>query len=508
MDGAGTNPLCDRAPSRLFGDLFPAVAMMNIMPAKDWADAIPRAPPADILEAFRSLRPDTPAAMLAFVRAWFDLPADVTTTFAAATLESHIEATWPALVRPWSERRLADSLLPLPHLSLAPGGRFRESYYWDTYFSLIGLRHRPDLIRAAAENCRWQIEQYGFVPNANRTYYLSRSQPPFFFKIVELQGEVQGKSVAAEFLPALIAEHQFWMDGADKLDPGQSHRRVVKLPDGAVLNRYWDDAAYPRDESYLWDVLAAQSAPGRASTDVYRDIRAACESGWDFSSRWLGQSSDPGSIMTTSILPSDLNSILFGLERFISDALAAQGDDTGARRYATYAENRSVAMNRYLWNTELGIFDDFDWKAGRLRYVPSAAAAAALFVGLADRQQAHATAALIQARLMAPGGLLPTAQKSDLQWDAPNGWAPLQWIAYAGLARYGLSSLAMDIRKRWLRTAEHVFRATGRLIEKYDILSLQPGSGGEYALQDGFGWTNGVIMAFIESGPADLERTV
>lgn len=507
MAGGDSETCRDCSPSSMLEELFPAVAMMNLMPAKDWADAIPKAPPAEILQAFRNQRSPTVPAMLAFVQTWFELPTDVVTSFAGASLESYIEATWPALVRTSSARRPADSLLPLPHLSLAPGGRFRESYYWDTYFSLIGLRHRPDLIRAAVENCRWQIEQRGFVPNANRTYYLTRSQPPFFFKMIELLGEVEGKQVVAEFLPALIAEHAFWMEGADSLEEGAAHRRVVKLPGGALLNRFWDDATHPRDEAYFWDVRTAQSATGRVSEDVYRDIRAACESGWDFSSRWLGAPGELGSIMTTSILPSDLNSILFGMERFLSDTLGSQGDTAGARRYAALAANRRDAMCRHLWNADLGAFDDFDWKASRLRGVASAAATAPLFFGLADAQQARATAVLIQSRLLARGGLLTTTQTSDLQWDSPNGWAPLQWIAYAGFSRYGFNALAADIRERWLNTAEQVFRATGRMIEKYDIVHIAPGGGGEYALQDGFGWTNGVIKAFLEARSASLDRS-
>ena len=507
MDGVDAIPTGDQSPSSLFGDLFPAVAMMNILPPKDWADAIPKSSPAQILEAFRTERPQTPTAMLAFVRVWFDLPREVTTTFQGVTLESHIEATWPALVRPASPRRPADSLLPLPQLSLAPGGRFRECYYWDSYFSLIGLRHRPDLIRAGAENCRWLIEQYGFVPNANRTYYLSRSQPPFFFKIVELLAEVESGHVISEFLPALIAEHHFWMDGAQVLQKaGEAFRRVVRLPDGAILNRYWDDVSAPRDEAYMWDVEAARSAPDRTSQGVYRDIRAACESGWDFSSRWLGKAGDFSSIMTTSLLPSDLNSILFGLERFIADALAEQGTVAGSDHYAELATRRRDAMCRHLWNEELGAFDDFDWKTGQLRGMAGAAAAAPLFFGLADTRQARATATFIKTHLLAPGGVLTTTQTSDLQWDSPNGWAPLQWIAFEGLTRYGFDALAADIRDRWLNVAEHVFRVTGRMIEKYDIVNLRPGGGGEYALQDGFGWTNGVIRAFLDARATSLSR--
>lgn len=488
-----------RTPSSLLGDLFSAVAVMSIVLPKDWADAIPKSSPGRILQAFRNQPLETPAAMLAFVHQWFTLPANIVSAGQAASIEAYISATWPALIRQTGVGGSGGSLLPLPNASLAPGGRFREAYYWDTYFTLVGLRHRPDLVRASAENFRWQIEQYGLVPNANRSYYLSRSQPPFLFKIVELLAEFEGSKVVEEFLPALIAEHRFWMDGAEaQRNPG-AFRRVVRLADDALLNRYWDDADQPRDESWLWDVETARAAPDRPASDVYRDIRAACESGWDFSSRWLAKANDFSSIITTSIIPSDLNSILFGLERFIAAGLIAQGDIVGGSRYSEFADRRRDAMCRHLWNAPLGAFDDLDWKAGRLRNNITAAAAAPLFFGLADADQASATASLIERHLLATGGLLTTTHLSDLQWDSPNGWAPLQWIAAEGLASYGFGAAAEEIRTRWLETVELVFRKTGRILEKYDVLNQAPGGGGEYVVQDGFGWTNGVTAAFLRA---------
>lgn len=488
----------DRTPSEIFGDLFAAVAMADIMPAKDWADATPRSSPAHILQAFRVRCPETPEALLAFVGEWFDRPAPVAATLRAATLDAHIEATWRALVRTPLASGAMDSLLPLPGQSLAPGGRFRECYYWDTYFTLLGLRHRPDLVRASAENFRWQIGQYGFAPNANRTYYLSRSQPPLLFKIVELLAELEGPHIIAEFLPALIGEHRFWMNGDAGLPAGGACRRVVKLPDGTLLNRYWDDRAAPRDESWRTDIITACAAPTREPEEVYRDIRAACESGWDFSSRWLANADDLSTIITTAIAPVDLNSILYGLERFIAAGLAEQGEPAGAGKYAALADRRGEGIRRHLWDGSRKAFSDLDWKTGCPRDTISAAVAAPLFFGVADAQQASATALLIHNHLLAPGGLLTTTRSSDLQWDSPNGWAPLQWMASEGLAAYGFGCTAEEIRTRWLATVERVFQKTGRVFEKYDVMTQEQGGGGEYAVQDGFGWTNGVTAAFLE----------
>lgn len=493
-------PVCaHQPPSRTFSDLFATVALMNLFPAKDWADALPKVAPERILDAFRTENPATPAAMLVFVRNWFDLPKEVLVNDKDASLERHIESTWPALIRPSLPQRSGDSLIALPYPSIAPGGRFRECYYWDTYFTLLGMRHRPEIIRASVDNFRWLIENFGFIPNGNRTYYLSRSHPPFFFKIIELLADVEGPDIIQDYLPALIQEHRFWMQGSANLETPGAHRRVVRLPDGSILNRYWDDQCTPRDESYAVDVATAALAPDRPSHEVYLDIRAACESGWDFSSRWLDRRGNLGSIATTSILPADLNSILFGLEQFIAAGLAASGDNPRADQYEALAASRRQSMNRHLWNETLGAFDDFDWRRGHLRGAASAAVSVPLFFGLATEDQARHTARLVQSQLLAPGGLLTTAAQTDLQWDAPNGWAPLHWIAANGLERYGHTGLASDIRTRWLNTVGTVFGSTNRLVEKYDVMALQPGGGGEYIVQDGFGWTNGVTKAFAET---------
>lgn len=487
----------DGPPSVLLGDLFAAVAHGNFMPAKDWADAAPKAPPREILEAFRTERPATAQDLRDFVLRWFDLPGAAASPPRSKDIATQIDRTWPALVRP-AGRADAGSLLSLPHPSVAPGGRFRECYYWDSYFALVGLKHRPELIRAAADNFSWQIAEFGFVPTANRTYYLSRSQPPLLFKIVELLSELEGEQVIATYLPALIAEYRFWVDGAEELTAPGASRRVVRLNDGGVLNRYWDDRAAPRDESWDVDVELARAASERPADQIYRDVRAACESGWDFTSRWLTKAGDLRTIRTTDIVPVDLNSILFGLEQFIARGLKEQGDLVGAEGYAEAAARRRTSMAHHAWNEALGAFDDFEWAGAGRRGVISAAMTTPLFFGLATDAQARATAQLVEQKLLAPGGVLSTTVETGLQWDAPNGWAPLQWFATEGLERYGFTELAEEIRRRWIGTVERVYRDTGRLVEKYDVVSLGPGGGGEYEVQDGFGWTNGVTKAFLE----------
>jgi hypothetical protein len=160
------------------------------------------------------------------------------------------------------------------------------------------------------------IDTYGHIPNGNRTYYLSRSQPPFFAAMVARAADRDGESLYGKYLPQLLREHEFWMQGADRLVPGTAHRRVVRLRDGTVLNRYWDDRAAPRDEAWREDIETARQS-GRPAAEVYRNLRATAESGWDFSSRWLADGRTLSTIRTIDILPVDLNALLHEMERAV-----------------------------------------------------------------------------------------------------------------------------------------------------------------------------------------------
>jgi alpha,alpha-trehalase len=343
------------------------------------------------------------------------------------------------------------------------------------------------------------IDRYGFIPNGTRTYYLGRSQPPFLALMVDLATD----PADPRHLKALRAEHAFWMRGADGLAAGGAAARVVRMPDGALLNRYWDDRAGPRDESWAEDVATARES-NRPAADIYRHLRAGAESGWDFSSRWLDDPRRLATIRTTDIVPIDLNSLLWRLEQGIARRCDQAGEAACARRFAGLAQARKRAIDRWLWQPREGRYADWDRIARRSTPILSAATLFPLFTGLANQRQADAVAGLTQAQLLGPGGLRTTRIASGQQWDSPNGWAPLQWVAVAGLARTGHEGLAKDIARRWIGTVDAAFRETGKMLEKYDVEQRRPGGGGEYPLQDGFGWTNGVTAALIARWP-DLD---
>jgi len=349
------------------------------------------------------------------------------------------------------------------------------------------------------------IDAYGHVPNGAGSYYLSRSQPPFFFAMVALLSPGDSAGAFARYLPELKSEYAFWMEGAEQLAPGGVHRRVIALEDGAILNRFWDDSDSPRDESYREDVAVARDAP-REPRQIYREIRAAAESGWDFSSRWFADNVSLASIETTEIIPVDLNSLLFGLENAIRAGCERVADHGCAEKFTRRAASRRAAIERYLWDEARGSFLDYRWTANYRVQVVSAATLYPLLTQVATDTEAASIARTVEKDLLKTGGIVATTQNTGQQWDAPNGWAPLQWIAVVGLTNYGERQLAEQIACRWMINVSRTYRKTGKLLEKYDVVDAdRPGGGGEYPTQDGFGWTNGVTLKLMALYPADAD---
>ncbi|HEX8696785.1 MAG TPA: alpha,alpha-trehalase TreF, partial [Longimicrobium sp.] len=419
-------------------------------------------------------------------------------------MEAHLRALWPALTRPPDAPDARSSLVPLPRPYVVPGGRFREVYYWDSYFTMLGLVEsgRTDLVRGMLDNFAHLVRTVGHVPNGNRTYYLSRSQPPFFAAMVSLYAAATDTASALAYLEALEAEHAFWMEGAERVAPGEAHRRVARLPDGSLLNRYWDDRPEPRPESYREDHALAQTLPEGRREAFYRDVRAAAESGWDFSSRWMRDPADLRTLETTELVPVDLNSLLYHAERTIAALRAFRGrpgDADVAARFARAAEERRRALLAAAYDPGAGFFHDVRWRTGeRVADRPTLAAAAPLYFGLATPEQGRAVATRLERDFLRPGGFVTTPVASGQQWDAPNGWPPLQWLAIEGARRYGRGDLADEARRRWLALVRRTYRSTGRMMEKYDVVDpARPAGGGEYPTQDGFGWTNGVALALL-----------
>jgi alpha,alpha-trehalase len=487
-------------PQEIYGPLFTAVQERDILAdGKTFVDAVPKRPVVDIMADFETLSDEDDDALARFIVANFDLPSSAPASanapgHPAVPLRDHIRAMWSTLARDPTVAAEHSSALPIRYPHVVPGGRFREIYYWDSFFTLLGLIRdgERDLANGIVDAMTDLIERFGYVPNGTRTYYLGRSQPPVFYLMVALLGEA-GPATAKRRLLAMKREHAWWMDGAATLQSGSRWGHVARLPDGSLVNRYWDPNGTPRDESWREDVITA-AASARPAELVYRELRAGAESGWDFSSRWL-DGSCLATIRTSSIAPVDLNAFLFGLE----SAIAASGDAGDAQTYGQLARDRRAAMHRHFWDENCGYFTDYDLDLEAPRPNSSAAALTPLLVGLATQAQADATAHYVRNNYLAPGGLRTSLVATTEQWDKPNGWAPLQWIAVTGLRRYGHDDLAREIAQRWVMTVNEAYRHNGLVYEKYDVETGAIGAGGEYAPQTGFGWTNGVTADFLDT---------
>jgi alpha,alpha-trehalase len=501
-----------QAPQVLFKGLFIAVQNAQLYAdSKTFADAIPKFAPEEILARYGEANPVSPQALKSFVAANFSLPGDAATPAGGkssnerAAITHHIDSLWDQLTRSTKTAPRYSSLLSLPEPYVVPGGRFREMYYWDSYFTMLGLVEsgRQDLAEHMVRNFAYLIDTYGHVPNGTRSYYLSRSQPPFFYAMVGLLNPQDPTAAYARYLPELRREYAFWMQGEAGLKPGIAHRRVVALTDGAVLNRWWDDADTPRDESYREDTELARST-GRNAPQLYRDLRAAAESGWDFGSRWFADGKTLATINTTEIIPIDLNSLLFGLENAIRGGCERAKDAPCVSEFTHRAAARRDAVNRYLWDAADGVYRDYGWvKRAQVPRI-SAVTVYPLFVAMADKAQAAAVARAVSRDLLKAGGIVTTPLTTGQQWDAPNGWPPLQWLSVSGLRQYSILPLAETIACRWMIAVNRVYGENGKLVEKYDVVATgRPGGGGEYPNQDGFGWTNGIMRRLMVLYPKD-----
>ncbi|MBN1128927.1 MAG: alpha,alpha-trehalase TreF [Chitinispirillaceae bacterium] len=490
---------CQVDPEKTYGTLFREVQRLPVFrDSKKFPDCKALFPPREIVDKYEREKRREGFDLRAFVAANFDtLQATGNDT---VRMLRHIDLLWSFLERPADGRVSGSSLIPLPHPYIVPGGRFREVYYWDSYFTMLGLQKagKTALMRNIVDNFCFLIDSIGHIPNGNRTYYASRSQPPFFTLMVELLAEATGRETIDRYLPWLEKEHAFWMKGKKTAKGAPVDTlRVVTFSNGDALNRYYDARNTPRPESFKEDVeLAGPAADKKA---LYRNIRAAAESGWDFSSRWFGDRSSLDSIHTIDILPVDLNCLLYRLETLLADASSRAGRKEKSGVYARSAERRKRAIMRYCWDETSGFFFDYDYKKAARTGVYSMAGVFPLYGNIADSSQAAAAIKVLNLKLLKAGGFVTTDNVTGQQWDAPNGWAPLQWIGYVSLRNYGRAAAAREAAARWTGLNIKTFIETGRMMEKYNVVNLDvPGGGGEYDLQDGFGWTNGVFLALWE----------
>jgi alpha,alpha-trehalase len=486
-----------KPPDKIYGVLFEDVQRSKIFPdGKTFVDCIPKKDPQQIVAAYVAIKnnPAVRFSLKLFIENNFIIPQQTNVEVPKGEdVVKHIKTLWKILRREPDSVIKGSSLLPLPYPYIVPGGRFREIYYWDSYFTMLGLLEsgEEEMVENMIKNFAYLINEFGHIPNGNRTYYLGRSQPPYFAAMIELLAEKKGNEVYAIYLDALEKEYNYWMD---KTDPT---RHVVKLPDGSILNRYYDQLDIPRQESFLEDEETAKTAKTDKKV-VYRHLRSAAESGIDFSSRWFKDGKTLATIETTNYIPVDLNCLLYDLEIVLAKANKERGNITRQRYYEQIAERRKKAIIKYCWSPSLGYFVDYNFVTKKQNRVMILNGMAALYFHVATEAQARQVMNVIKTKFLQPGGVVTTVNKTGEQWDSPNGWAPLEWLTIRGLLNYQHDELAKQIAERWIKLNVDVYNRTGKMMEKYNVLDTQlEAGGGEYPSQDGFGWSNGVLLKLI-----------
>ncbi|XP_053404626.1 trehalase-like isoform X2 [Mercenaria mercenaria] len=404
------------------------------------------------------------------------------------------------------------SLIYLDHPFIVPGGRFRETYYWDSYWVIKGLLvcEMKATVKGMLENFISLVKRYGMVPNGNRIYYTRRSQPPFLIPMVDLYIEATNDiDFLRESIPYLADEYKFWMTNRSvKYNVGNNQE--------FVLNRYAAPITKPRPESYTEDISTKNKQSRVSPSEMYQNLASAAESGWDFSSRWFSQefqdeTSDETRWLsytdTTDVIPVDLNSILCWNEMLMAKFYNSLGEQNASMHYRQQQKARQDAMMSLFWDQEKGVWFDLSLaaKSKRQRFFPSNVFP--LFVGCYDKGNSK-----LESQVLAylkdknvidfasgvPSSLLQTGQ----QWDFPNAWPPLQDILISALTDGDLPEgrqVGLELASRWIQSNYIGWNRTHNMFEKYVVTSMgSRGSGGEYDVQDGFGWTNGVILDFLE----------
>lgn len=485
-------------------ELFREVQLNAIFEdSKTFVDLVPILSQDELIRLYENQKNDPDFDLKRFVEENFSDQATAVLQFETDTTKNmyeHISSIWPKLTRGPDSIIPYSSRLALPYQYVVPGGRFKEIYYWDSYFTLEGLLvdGQEQLARNMLANFTHLIDSLGFIPNGTRDYYLGRSQPPFYAMMVKA---VAGKDSLemADYLPALLKEYSFWMEGSDRLAADRRVvRHVVEINDSTVLNRYWDSKPGPRPEAYKEDThLASETSAQEDKQELYINLRAGAASGWDYSSRWYQKEGDFSSTATAKIVAVDLNCLLYFLETQIANAYSIKAEKSGEEKFREAARLRAVRIQQLFWDPEKEFFMDYNFSEDKLTGELTLAATYPLYFGIASEEQARAVRDRLMSDFLKDGGLLTTLKNTGQQWDAPNGWAPLQWIAVKGLLNYGYQDDAREIMTRWLAVNERVYKNTGKMMEKYNVedISLISG-GGEYETQDGFGWTNGVALGF------------
>ncbi|KAH7128324.1 trehalase precursor [Dendryphion nanum] len=596
---------CD-SPIYCYGELLREIQLAQpFVDSKTFVDMPTIRPLDDVLAAFRNLsRPiSNNSALNDFIRQNFGkagselAPVDTNTlqvdpdfldnvnSSTIANFTSQVIDIWPELTRRYvgagNCTGCVDSFLPLNKTFVVAGGRFREPYYWDSFWIIEGLLRTKGSFTQIAENIIENfldfVDEFGIVPNGARRYYLNRSQPPLLTQMVRIYVEYTNNATILErALPLLEKEYEFWVNNRT-VTLERAHRNYT-------LAHYAVDNNQPRPESYREDYITANNktffnehgetfnvtTPLNSSqiAQLYSDLASGAESGFDYTARWLKNPYDAvsdtyfplRSLNTENIIPVDLNSILYHNEITIAEFHQREGNYTAAKAWAKRAADRSEAMTALLWDQEHYSYFDYNLTSGAkniytivdnstvvddrsgappgqqvwfspTQFYPFWTGAAPDHIKNNPTLIRRAFARIEELLDDRPGAIAASNLQSGEQWDEPNVWPPLQYIIMKGLLNTPLNSglgtdadyawtqeIALELAQRYLDSTFCTWRATGGatpefpriegiennatgvMFEKYaDNSTSLAGGGGEYAVVEGFGWTNGVLIWAVDT---------
>ncbi|XP_059469468.1 trehalase isoform X2 [Neocloeon triangulifer] len=399
------------------------------------------------------------------------------------------------------------SIIYVPNPVIVPGGRFREFYYWDSYWIVRGLLQSEmyNTVKGMLSNFLAIVDEFGFIPNGGRIYYSQRSQPPLLIPMMEAYyQQTKDLKFIRDNIGTLEKEIAFWMTNhtVDVDKDGKYYKLAV----------YGDRSSGPRPESFREDYETAHYFhTDEEREEYYSELKAAAESGWDFSTRWFVlDGTNQGNITnlkTRKIVPVDLNAFLFWDMQIVSDFYHLLGNEERSKFYKDKSETWLEAVTEVLWHEEVGVWLDYDLINEKKRDYFYPSNLAPLFTGCYDKKNEGDIVKGVMKYLQKTnvmvnlGGIPASLEHSGEQWDYPNSWPPLVYIMIYGLDRVDdtfAKELAYEIAERWIRANYKGFKETHAMFEKYDAtIPGGYGGGGEYELQLGFGWTNGVIMDLL-----------
>jgi alpha,alpha-trehalase len=385
-------------------------------------------------------------------------------------------------------------------------------YGWDSYFIAVGLlrQGRVEAARRLTDNFLYEVQQYGTVLNANRTYYLTRSQPPLLSRMVlEVYERTRDLSWLRRALPLVEASHEYWMrpehqagttglaryfdfgegPAPEVVSSERDERGATHYDRAREYYRTHDVEAY--DESLYYD-----SAHDRLTPLFFKGDRSMRESGFDPSDRF-----GPLGVDVIHYAPVCLNVLLAVTEQDLATMARITGRSDEASRWMQRAAERKARIDRYLWDEEAGLYFDYHFPTGRRRRYEFATTFYPLWAGLASARQAERVV-LSLARFETAHGLLTSLRETGSQWDAPYGWAPLHLFAVRGLRRYGHDAEARRVARKFVALVSREFDEHDTIVEKYDVRrgtsSLRAGLRFGYTSNEvGFGWTNGVVLELL-----------